>query len=396
MPKQLPDPVIALPDPGVAFPDPAARHGTFNKGFSAPIRRSVAGTSARINTPQYPLALRQLFLTPNASLNPSSASFNPSSAFTRDIRSKNGIGVGIGIDTPHPIHHHQGLLGSHRLGGPPPGSGYLDFPRYVSTTPAFFPHLLTESYLGVSWHAYAALYDDLPRSRGIRFRRYDAQEQILIVVIPGRPHGRLHSTIYQEVRDGIVSMGLKDAWNNDGATRFFREQGHPGGGRGRDAGEPDSSGSPWPERDGQEAWPTLIIESGESSTLPGLRRDMEWWFSASDHQVKIVLLAKLDRHPRRIVLEKWEETAPPPPRPGPVTRAAARLARVARPSCAQEITIDWADGTPNLPTSHIVTGGDLRLEFDRLFLRPPRPTEGDILIPVPRLQLWASRVWSVV
>ncbi|KAK0753528.1 hypothetical protein B0T18DRAFT_358091 [Schizothecium vesticola] len=190
-------------------------------------------------------------------------------------------------------------------------------------------------------------------------------------------------------------MGLKDAWNNDGATRFFQGQGRPGG-RGGDAGEPDSSGGPWPERDGQDAWPTLIIESGDSSTLPDLRRDMEWWFSPSDHQVKIVLLVKLDQHRRRIVLEKWVETAPLSPRSGPVTRAAARLARAARPDCVQQITIDWIDGAPNLPTSHTVTSGDLRLEFDRLFLRPPSPTEGDILITVPRLQLCASRVWSVV
>jgi hypothetical protein len=139
----------------------------------------------------------------------------------------------------------------------------------------------------------------------------------------------------------------------------------------------------------------LIIEAGDSSTLLGLRMDMEWWFSASGHQVKIVLLVKLVRHARRIILEKWVETTPPP-RPGPVTRAATRLANTPRPGCAQEITIDWVNGTPNVPASHVVTSGDLQLEFDLLFLRPPSPTEGDIFVTVPRLQLWASRVWSVV
>lgn len=52
----------------------------------------------------------------------------------------------------------------------------------------------------------------------------------------------------------------------------------------------------------------MIIEAGVSSTLAGLRMDMEWWFSASEHQVKMVLLAKLYRHARRIILEKWVET----------------------------------------------------------------------------------------
>ena len=232
--------------------------------------------------------------------------------------------------------------------------------------------------------------------RGIRFRRYNAQERILIVVIPGKPHEWLHKNLYLEMWSEIFLMGLRDAWNNDGATTSFRGQGHPGGDdMDRDAGEPDSSGSPWPGRGGREAWPTLIIEAGVSSTLAGLRMDMEWWFSASEHQVKIVLLAKLDRHTKRIILEKWVETGQPP-RPGPVTRAAARLTNTPRPCRTQEITINWPDNTPNLPASYAVTSGNLRLEFDLLFLRPPGPGEGDVVVTVPRLQLWASRVWSAV
>lgn len=31
---------------------------------------------------------------------------------------------------------------------------------------------------------------------------------------------------------------------------------------------------------------------------------MAWWFSTSDHQVKIVLLAKFDRETHIIILEK--------------------------------------------------------------------------------------------
>ncbi|KAK4148562.1 hypothetical protein C8A00DRAFT_19625 [Chaetomidium leptoderma] len=38
-----------------------------------------------------------------------------------------------------------------------------------------------------------------------------------------------------------------------------------------------------------------------------LRNDMRWWFSASDHQVQIVLLAKFEHTSRAIILEKWEE-----------------------------------------------------------------------------------------
>ncbi|KAK0704808.1 hypothetical protein B0H67DRAFT_592395, partial [Lasiosphaeris hirsuta] len=65
---------------------------------------------------------------------------------------------------------------------------------------------------------------------------------------------------------------------------------------------------------------------------------MRWWFSESNHQVQIVLLAKLDRPGRRIILEKWVEMTPPP-RPGPITRAAS-ITNILRPDCVQEITID--------------------------------------------------------
>ncbi|KAK0731526.1 hypothetical protein B0H67DRAFT_76887 [Lasiosphaeris hirsuta] len=114
---------------------------------------------------------------------------------------------------------------------------------------------------------------------------------------------------------------------------------------------------------------------------------MRWWISESDHQVQIVLLAKLDRPGRRVILEKWVETTPPP-RPGPITRAA-RIASIPQPDCVQEITIDWTDGTAaEIPASNIVTRGDLRLEFHLLFLRPPEaPREHDILITIQRLQI---------
>ena len=50
---------------------------------------------------------------------------------------------------------------------------------------------------------------------------------------------------------------------------------------------------------------------------------------------------------------------------------------------------------PYFQPSHVVPSGDLRLEFNLLFLRPPGPTEGDILIAVPRFQEWAPRAWEV-
>ena len=180
-------------------------------------------------------------------------------------------------------------------------------------------------------------------------------------------------------------MGLGDSWDDLGSTTF-RQQGHPNG----DGGEGDSTGTPTSQP--INSWPTLVIEAGDSESLEALREDMQWWFSASNHQVKIVLLAKLDRRGRRIILEKWVEIQPAASRPGPRTRSATTF----RPDCAQEIIITWAPGLVNTPVSHIVTRGTLRLEFNLLFLRPPGPAEGDFLITVPRLQVWASQVWRHV
>ncbi|KAK0720777.1 hypothetical protein B0H67DRAFT_202641 [Lasiosphaeris hirsuta] len=104
------------------------------------------------------------------------------------------------------------------------------------------------------------------------------------------------TSIYNETRDEIVSMGLRDSWSDTGTITFPQR---PDGKR----GEGDSSGSPDLQPNGRN-WPTLVIEVGDSSSLEKLRADMRWWFSESNYQVKIVLLAKLDRPGRRIILEK--------------------------------------------------------------------------------------------
>ncbi|KAK0703538.1 hypothetical protein B0T26DRAFT_731810 [Lasiosphaeria miniovina] len=42
------------------------------------------------------------------------------------------------------------------------------------------------------------------------------------------------------------------------------------------------------------AWPTLVIEAGFSQSLGELHIAMRRWFSMSNHEVKIVLLAKFN------------------------------------------------------------------------------------------------------
>ncbi|KAK4031605.1 hypothetical protein C8A01DRAFT_51368 [Parachaetomium inaequale] len=224
------------------------------------------------------------------------------------------------------------------------------------------------------------------RRRKFRFRRYDSDRQILFITIPTRLHEALHVGIYEGFRDQLVISGRKNSWGTIGATTFRAEHGHPGG----DAGEGDSTGGPKPERGMKDDWPTLVIEAGVSESLAGLRNDMRWWFSTSDHQVQIVLLVKFEHTRRAITLEKWEE-APSSTRPGATT---TRNAAALQPVLRQTITI-IQDTTTN-PVSYNVTRGALVLGFRLLFLRDPGPGEGDFVLSVQELENYAKGVWNTV
>ncbi|KAK3343963.1 hypothetical protein B0T25DRAFT_555718, partial [Lasiosphaeria hispida] len=121
---------------------------------------------------------------------------------------------------------------------------------------------------------------------------------------------------------------------------------------------------------------------------------MRWWFQASNHKVKIVILAKFDRQQHHILLEKWEEEISRPQ--GAITprRTAAILQQngVLEPVRRQSITI-IRDETTN-PVSYIVTRGALVLGFRFLFLRDLDPQEGDFVLSIQDLQRYAENVWA--
>ncbi|KAK3371312.1 hypothetical protein B0T24DRAFT_650314 [Lasiosphaeria ovina] len=211
-----------------------------------------------------------------------------------------------------------------------------------------------------------------------RFRRYDSNSQILIITILTDIHEALHLGLYMGYRDQLVLNSTKQSWKDIGSALFRAVQGHPGGG----GSQGDSAGGPRPER------------SGYSETLPELHKDMEWWFQASNHQVKIVILAKFDDQQHHILLEKWEEEISSPQ--GRITRSRAAAVSqqngVLNPVKRQSITIT-RDETTN-PVSYNVTRGALVLGFRLLFLRDPGPQEGDFVLSIQDLQLYAENVWA--
>ncbi|KAK3382310.1 hypothetical protein B0T24DRAFT_645113 [Lasiosphaeria ovina] len=160
-------------------------------------------------------------------------------------------------------------------------------------------------------------------------------------------------------------------WNHIGSARRSAQQGQSGGKEG------DSAGGPNPQRAATGAWPTLVIEAGFSQTLGELRLGIRRWFSMSNHEVKIVLLAKFDEMPVR---------------PGATT--TRRSLQHQTPVRRQSITIT-RNATTN-PISYNVTRGALVLSFRLLFLRDPGPGEGDLVFSVQELEKYARNVWAHV
>ncbi|KAK3353226.1 hypothetical protein B0T25DRAFT_205830 [Lasiosphaeria hispida] len=219
--------------------------------------------------------------------------------------------------------------------------------------------------------------------RKFRFRYYDSNSRILIITITTGLHEQLHKPLYNEYVGQVRDMGLSKSWK-DIASAGLSAQGYSG----RRGKEGDSTGGPKPERATKGAWPTLVIEAGVSETLGELHLDMQRWFSMSNHEVNIVLLAKFDD--TKILLEKWEEEMPV--RPGATT--TRRSLQHPEPVLRQSITI--TQNTTTNPISYNVTRGALLLSFRLLFLRDPGPGEGDFVIGVQELEEYAENVWVEV
>ncbi|KAK0614066.1 hypothetical protein B0T14DRAFT_539685 [Immersiella caudata] len=210
------------------------------------------------------------------------------------------------------------------------------------------------------------------QGRKFRFCDYDSNSQILIITLPTDLHKELHGRLYDEF---IGQRGIRSA------TRLA--QGHSG----QSSKEGDSAGGPKPQQAANGAWPTLVIEAGFSQSLGKLRLAMWRWFSLSNYEVKIVLLAKFNS--TIILLEKWEEEAQV--RPGATTtrHSLQHLTPVLR----QSITI--TQNTTTDLTSYNVTSSALVLSFRLLFLRDPGPGEGDFVFSVQELEEYARDVWAL-
>jgi hypothetical protein len=220
---------------------------------------------------------------------------------------------------------------------------------------------------------------------------------MLLVTITTGVHVALALQLYiAGIHYRISKMKLDNEWASMGDTAYYhgglcsgeidgyRSVGDGNGGG--SSGEGDSSGAPVPERDRFGAYPTLVIEAGCDRPLPIMQIKAKWWFKTSNHDVKIVLLAKLYQRQRTIVLEEWEE------RPRELREGASttRWGSEGVPSCQQVVSI--TEMSKNPPVYQV--SGELVLSFWLLFLREPQEGEADVVLSIVELQRYAEKVFG--
>lgn len=224
---------------------------------------------------------------------------------------------------------------------------------------------------------------------GSTFRLMWEGETGIIKLMPSAAHDYATDDLSRTISRACEGMGvplLEIAWGTSTT--------HPGqsGDKGKQA---DQCLSPLPRQpvNGQvTGWPTLVIETGVSESLPRLRQDAAWWFRNSRGDTRIVLVMSLKKKTQEIFLEKWQ-LAPantlnltrgvinqlrqqvPPPMPPLIQQNPASQ----QPFVLQEIRI----------TKTSAFGGPLVLPFQAFFCRPPQGAEGDIVLGPQQLTFCA-------
>lgn len=160
------------------------------------------------------------------------------------------------------------------------------------------------------------------------------------------------------------------------------------GENGKSSKKADSGGYPGGQaaREGVTKWASLVIGCGVSQSLNSLHAAMHWWFTASDHEVKIMLVVKLDRQTETMIVEQFVENPD-----------SQQLETVLK----QTITIMLVPNS--IPARHSVTTGGadvgaLVLDFNLLYRRAPGsqlgPNERDVVVSEADLEQIAWEVWN--
>ncbi|KAE8356763.1 hypothetical protein BDV28DRAFT_163777 [Aspergillus coremiiformis] len=213
-------------------------------------------------------------------------------------------------------------------------------------------------------HVSPADFKDIDTHRSqlgaVRFTYYPDINTLLIKV-PTRAHEVVHRNFDRKISSQFDAMNIDiDQFLSLGATRYV--------GPTASEKEADSSFTNPVFRPRDSDWPTLVIESGVSESMPRLRQDAAWWMANSRGQVQIVLLIKVTRDTKCMVIEKYVPEA----RVYPNTRAQALAGPDYRPALVSTTEVHQGAYPP------YVQGPPVILEFQRVLGRPPVLPEGNI------------------
>ncbi|GMG03514.1 unnamed protein product [Aspergillus oryzae] len=241
--------------------------------------------------------------------------------------------------------------------------------------------------LGLSRNAIRRLGDE--RSRDGKSFRFEHDGSTGIIKVPGPGHEITTDRVKTKISFLMLRMGIEDQYWVV-ATRY---QG-TGGSKSKEGDQgflPPTRQPVGTLATGVCPFPTLVIETGVSESLPKLREDVLWWFNHSRGDVRIVLVLCIRKRAQQpvMLIEKWQLA--PPTTPRPLTRRALQQLQQQVPYpmppqvqqqpssqsayCAQSIEI----------TPQAVTGPSLILPFLAVFGRPPVAPEADLILTTAML-----------
>src|SRR3569833_1491062 len=203
---------------------------------------------------------------------------------------------------------------------------------------------------------------------------------LLFLRMPEPVHHVAHSHLFLRLWEWVIRMGLRKNAYAVGASTYK-------GIIGTQIKEGDSGFRPDPPRDCGNHFPTLVIEAGNSESLPRLHMDKDWWFDNSPPggprgDVKVVLTIKIYRRTKRILLELWHRGCRTPSQT--ITVTPHQYADEPLSLDAQDLQANW-----------LVTGAPLIIPFEHVFLRPRRGhLETDFILSVVDLAACAFGCWK--
>ena len=208
---------------------------------------------------------------------------------------------------------------------------------------------------------------------------YDKDSEQLVIRMPTVKHEMLHRLLDEAIYMDSMAIGLLTEFVSVGSATYsdVDSQGHVLWHL-----EGDSKRRPTSSR-GRKDFPTFVIEAGNSQSWGSLTAKASLWFKKSNGRVRIVVLVKIIEGSNTIKIEKWKPNA-----------RSQGMAIANLGACVQKIRIPQIPGSnPYSPASYEVVGGDLRLEFDDVMLRPSASAERDIVVNEAHLREYAARFW---